>query len=165
MIFILAYEIIKCVLFLNIDDPEPAIDYDYTGVAENELQMARALFETIGEVIGRSARATVSLESNFYELGGNSLNSIYTVAKLRDRGYFIEITNFISANLLKETLAYMTEIKVNNNTEIAPSENEKNYVASPLEMGHKNETIQYVRMKLDFTKGQICINHLNIHFF
>lgn len=139
-------------LLSNLDDPEPAIDYDYTGVAENELNMARALFETIGEVIGRSTRATISLESNFYGLGGNSLNSIYTVAKLRDRGYFIEITNFISAKILKETLAYMTEIEAINDKKIAPSEDEGIYVASPLEIGHKNDTIQYVCLTMDFNK-------------
>lgn len=110
----------------------------------NDFQTANALFETIGEVIGRSTRTTISPESNFYALGGNSLNSIYTVAKLRDKGYFIEITNFITAKNLKETLAYMTKIELSTNTEITPTIEKTNFFAVPLAMEHKNETIQYV---------------------
>lgn len=110
----------------------------------NDLQTANILFETIGEVIGRSTRTTISSESNFYALGGNSLNSIYTVAKLRDKGYFIEITNFITAKNLKETLAYMTKIELSTNTGITPTIEKNNFFAAPLAMEHKNETIQYV---------------------
>lgn len=100
------------------------------------------MFETIGEVIGRLARTTISLESNFYALGGNSLNSIYTVAKLRDRGFCIEISNFISAANLKEILDYMAEMNENPNKVIAPSENKGNFIAIPLQMEHKKQTIQ-----------------------
>lgn len=108
------------------------------------MKSAKALFETIGEVIGRSTRTSISLESNFYALGGNSLNSIYTVAKLRDRGYIIEITNFISAKNLRETLDYITEIEGNHGQNITPSDNKGNFIAVPLRMDHKNQTIQYV---------------------
>lgn len=124
------------------DDPELAIDYDYSGLNLNDLQRANVLFETIGEVIGRSTRTTISAECNFYALGGNSLNSIYTVAKLRDKGYFIEITNFIAAKNLKETLAYMTKIELSTNTQRTPTVVKNNFFAVPLAMEHKTETIQ-----------------------
>lgn len=124
------------------DDPEPNVDYDYSGISQNERAKAQALFETIGEVIGRMARATITLQSNFYALGGNSLNSIYTVAKLRERGYCIEISNFISAANLMEILDYMTEMDQKPNKTIVPSENKGNFVAMPLQMEHKAQTIQ-----------------------
>lgn len=88
------------------------------------------------------ARAAISLESNFYALGGNSLNSIYTVAKLRERGFCIEISNFISAANLKEILDYMTEMDKTPNKTIPPSEHKGNFVAVPLKMEHKAQTIQ-----------------------
>lgn len=44
------------------------------------------------------------MKSNFFELGGNSLNSVVTVAQLRDRGYYIGITDFINAVNLEEIL-------------------------------------------------------------
>lgn len=125
------------------DDPEPAVDYDYSGISQNERAKAQALFETIGEVIGRMTRATITLESNFYALGGNSLNSIYTVAKLRERGFCIEISNFISAANLKEILDYMTEMAQSPKSKtIVSSKNKGNFVAMPLQMDHKAQTIQ-----------------------
>lgn len=125
------------------DDPEPAVDYDYSGISQNERAKAQALFETIGEVIGRMTRATITLESNFYALGGNSLNSIYTVAKLRERGFCIEISNFISAANLKEILDYMTEMAQSPKSKtIVSSKNKGNFVAMPLQMEHKAQTIQ-----------------------
>lgn len=124
------------------DDPDVFIDYDFGEILPNELRKAKALFETIGEVIGRSTRATISSKSNFYALGGNSLNSIYTVAKLRERGYSLEITNFIAAKNLKEIIAYMTEIGANNEEYVKPTETKNNFIAAPLSMDHKKDTIQ-----------------------
>lgn len=106
------------------------------------MQKAKVLFQTIGEVIGRSARTTISLQSNFYELGGNSLNSIFTVAKLRDRKYSIEITDFISAKNLKETLDYTRELDKNNEHNVIAVKN--NFTACPLSEKYKDETIRYV---------------------
>lgn len=128
-------------VFYFSDVSEVFIDYDYSEVPPNESYKAKVLFETIGEIVGRSTRETISLKSNFYALGGNSLNSIYTVAKLRDKGYFIEITSFISAKNLQEVIAYMTEIDVSSPVEIAPNAR-GNFVALPLAMEHKAETIQ-----------------------
>ncbi|XP_055381226.1 beta-alanyl-bioamine nonribosomal peptide synthetase ebony [Condylostylus longicornis] len=88
----------------NNEDSEIIIDYDYSDVPESLQIIAEDLFETVGSVIGRSTRTTLSVKSNFYELGGNSLNSIYTVTKLREKGYFIGISEFIGAKNLGEIL-------------------------------------------------------------
>lgn len=65
------------------------MELDYTGITNKNMAAAQTLFETIASVLSKSARSTLNVESNFYELGGNSLNSIYTVTKLRDQGYVI----------------------------------------------------------------------------
>lgn len=121
------------------DDSEIVIDYDYSGVSMNELQTTKILFETIGEVIGRSTRTTVSLESNFYELGGNSLNSIFTVARLRERGFSIEISDFIAAKTLHEMLAHINE---NGNSDNRLEKIVPKYTAHLLAMEYKNDTIR-----------------------
>lgn len=132
----------KRVFVSILDDPEAGIDYDYTGIPADEMQKAKVLFETVGEVIGRSARTTISLQSNFYELGGNSLNSIYTVAKLRDRGYSIGITNFVTAKNLKEAFEHTKEIETNNGQNVVPVK--ADYVVCPLSEEFRDETIRYV---------------------
>lgn len=80
------------------------IGYDLTGIPDDRLEIAKTVFETIGNVIGCSARATISIQSNFYELGGNSLNSVLAVTQLRDKGYLIGVTDFITANCLGDVL-------------------------------------------------------------
>lgn len=88
----------------NEDDNLIVLDFDYSEVPCDLKLIARDLFETVGSVIGRSTRATLSANSNFYELGGNSLNSIFTVTLLREKGYSIGITEFIAAKDLGEIL-------------------------------------------------------------
>lgn len=68
----------------NEGDSSIVLDFDYSQVPEDLKLTARDLFETVGGVIGRSTRATLAPHSNFYELGGNSLNSIFTVTLLRE---------------------------------------------------------------------------------
>lgn len=129
---------------LSFLSSESAIDYDFNGVSQCERQKAGALFETITEVIGRtsSAVANISLESNFYAMGGNSLNSIYTIAKLRERGYAIEIADFLSAGNLADILNCMVEIKENVSDIDSACEKNRNFIVEPLKMEHKSEAIQ-----------------------
>ncbi|KRG02422.1 tyrocidine synthase 3 isoform X3 [Drosophila mojavensis] len=82
-------------------------DFDYSHVPEELKLTARDLFETVSTVIGRSRRATLSAHSNFYDLGGNSLNSIFTVTLLREKGYKIGISDFIAAKNLGEIIEKM----------------------------------------------------------
>lgn len=92
----------------NEGDSSIVLDYDYSEVPEELKLTARDLFETVGGVIGRSTRASLSPRSNFYELGGNSLNSIFTVTLLREKGYNIGISEFIAAKNLGEIIDKMS---------------------------------------------------------
>ncbi|KAJ6640252.1 Mycosubtilin synthase subunit C [Pseudolycoriella hygida] len=120
----------------NNDDAEIVIDYDFTGIPEYKMSMAQDLFHTVGEVIGRSTRTTISMKSNFYELGGNSLNSVFTVSQLRRKGYKIGITDFIKAKSLEDVLIRMNEEFVD--------EEFMKLSAAPLALHHKNQTIEII---------------------
>lgn len=117
-----------------VDDTEIVIDYDFSGISEYKLSLAQDLFHTIGEVIGRSTRTTISAKSNFFELGGNSLNSIFTVSQLRRKGYKIGITDFLKAKTLQDVLDRMNE-------DIADEEFMQ-LTSTPLALNHKNQTIE-----------------------
>lgn len=131
----------------NEDDVSIVLDYDYTLVPEDLKSTARDLFETVGGVIGRSTRTTLTPRSNFYELGGNSLNSIFTVTLLREKGYSIGISEFISAKNLGEILVKM----VKNNKDDAPVPMEDDWTTAcphldmesiPLRMSDKKDVIE-----------------------
>lgn len=70
-----------------IDDSCVQYDIDYSGVTKDDLQTAKDLFECIALVLGRTARSVISLNSNYYEIGGNSLNSIVIVTQMNEKGY------------------------------------------------------------------------------
>lgn len=98
----------------NNDDTEIEFEMDYDGIEEKNLDKAKVLFETVGNAIGRSIRSKLAKSANFYELGGNSLNSIYTIAELRKKGYFVSITDFISASTLGDIVE---SIKVSSDSD------------------------------------------------
>lgn len=124
----------------NNDDSALELDIDYTGIPSEKLAAAEVLFHTVGSVIGRSTRNTLSLKSNFYELGGNSLNSIYTITQLRDRGYYIEISDFLSARNLGEVLECLsTSLHDDSSKDRRPR-----YTAELLEDKHKAEAIEMI---------------------
>lgn len=62
---------------------------DFTGIDESQMETAKHLFETVSCVLGSSLRSHISPAANFFALGGNSLNAIYTISKLADLGYSI----------------------------------------------------------------------------
>lgn len=65
------------------------------------------MFQTIGECLGANLRGRITYTSNFFQLGGNSLNSVYTVAKLCDMGFTIGLNDFVSAKNLLEIATKM----------------------------------------------------------
>lgn len=72
-----------------LDDSSPEVEINYQGVTNDQVEAAKVLFETVASVLNRAARAAISINANFYEIGGNSLNSIYTISRLSEKGYHI----------------------------------------------------------------------------
>ena len=122
---------------LRLYEQGPGVDY--TGVPQNRLEAARALFQTVAQVLGAGARSKVCLSANFYELGGNSLNSVFTVTKLRQRGYLISVGQFVSALNFKQILECMRS--EDDDLEDSGKENER-YSANMLTPEHKEDAHQ-----------------------
>ncbi|EFN81121.1 hypothetical protein EAI_00160, partial [Harpegnathos saltator] len=85
----------------------------------------------------------VTSHANFYELGGNSLNSIYTVTKLRDQGYQIGITDFITAKSLTDMLGRMKLIS-SVEEPLNESIDQESYIYEPLHDRHKDDAIEII---------------------
>jgi AMP-binding enzyme C-terminal domain/Phosphopantetheine attachment site len=87
------------------------MELNFKDVSQDKLVLAKQVFGIIGGALSSELRGTISLESNFFELGGNSLNTISTVTQLREQGYFIGLTEFMKARNLKEVLEKITTKK------------------------------------------------------
>lgn len=81
----------------------------YRDIAEENIPKAKILTQTIIENINLSSNFGISMNSNFYEIGGNSLNSILIIAELRKKGYVINVSDFLSSQNLKDILLNMNE--------------------------------------------------------
>lgn len=124
-------KLLKIYESLNLqNENDEAINCDYTGVSDTLQGRAKVLFPTVASVIGKNCRSSVNLNSNFYELGGNSLNSIYTVTKLQDQGYQVGISNFLIARNMKEILEMM--IVCPTNVEIEDTSRKSKFLIEPL---------------------------------
>ncbi|EDV94575.1 mycosubtilin synthase subunit C [Drosophila grimshawi] len=130
----------------NEGDSSIVLDFDYTQVPEELKLTARDLFETVGGVIGRSTRASLAPHSNFYELGGNSLNSIFTVTLLREKGYNIGISEFIAAKNLGEIIERMAanHDSVQLEEEILNACPHLKMEAEPLRLEHRQDVIDII---------------------
>lgn len=126
----------------NEGDSEQYIDKDYTGVPAGQMEMAQDLFEIVGHAIGRSVRGTIGVKSNFYELGGNSLNSILTVSQLKEKGHFVSITQFISAANLGEILNVISKNGEKNYFSQLDEEFQRQLTVSPLRAEEKDNDIE-----------------------
>ncbi|KAI5694275.1 hypothetical protein M8J75_013963 [Diaphorina citri] len=90
--------------YAEIADNSTAVQIDYTGIGSDRLPVAKVLFETVVQVLGSSVRSHVSQSVNFYQIGGNSLNSIYTITKLREAGHQVSVADFVSAQTLGDII-------------------------------------------------------------
>lgn len=124
----------------RIPDGEKKVDCDYAGVPDYHLTKAQVLFTTVASVIGRSSRFTVDTNANFYELGGNSLNSIYTVTKLREQGFEIGITDFLKAKNMKEILEKMRS--TSDSKDVSNDQEKSKFVVEMLDHSHRAEVTQ-----------------------
>lgn len=77
------------ILIAETLNKNPTKEIDYKGIESGKMKAAKYLFETIISVLGDTVQEALSVNTNFYDIGGNSLNCIQTITKLRERGYFI----------------------------------------------------------------------------
>lgn len=81
--------------------------FNFEDVAEDDIPKATILYETIIEITKFSSPNRISMCSNFYDIGGDSLNSILVIAELKRRGYVVNVSDFLGSKNLKDILMWM----------------------------------------------------------
>lgn len=54
-----------------------------------KLPAAKVLLETVASLATSQLQVKISLQSNFFQVGGNSLNAVYTINVLKNNGFVI----------------------------------------------------------------------------
>ena len=80
------------------------VEMNLKDVLEGDIEKAVKVFQIIGESIGNPQGLIISPESNFYDIGGNSLNTLLCLEQLRAQNFDISLDDFLSAKNLREVL-------------------------------------------------------------
>lgn len=88
--------------------------YDLKNIARDKQRVAKNVFETIGVALGNDAHMKLNPNSNFYRLGGSSLNTVATVYELRQKGYHVDINEFLKARNIGEIINHLSKNKRDN---------------------------------------------------
>ncbi|XP_042873349.1 uncharacterized protein LOC122253974 [Penaeus japonicus] len=126
------------------------VPIDLTGVEAEKRDAARALLLTVGRVLGASVTRgfPLSIKKGFFEVGGNSLNSVLTVTSLQDRGYHVGIGQFLRSSTLEEVLDHMQKIKLEENifddSISTTADDGEGYQCTPLHFSHKEAVFSLI---------------------
>uniref|UniRef100_A0A0P5KZY5 Ss-alanyl conjugating enzyme n=2 Tax=Daphnia magna TaxID=35525 RepID=A0A0P5KZY5_9CRUS len=74
---------------------------------ETERSVASALLKTVLSVLGGSLHKPLALTDNYFYVGGNSLNAVTVVTKLRDQGFYLDLVDFLEADNLHQVVIKM----------------------------------------------------------
>ncbi|XP_014277643.1 beta-alanyl-bioamine nonribosomal peptide synthetase ebony [Halyomorpha halys] len=83
------------------------MEFDLKGLPDEKKPAMRCLLSTISSLLPPTT-SKLTPKASFYNIGGNSLNSVLTVAKLSEAGYNISISDFISSETLLDIVNKMT---------------------------------------------------------
>ena len=71
---------------------------------EKEFEKARVLLGAVTKVLGFTENEKPSLASNFFDIGGDSLNMVQVIGHCADVGYVIGMTEFAICSNLAEII-------------------------------------------------------------
>ena len=71
---------------------------------EEEFEKARVLLGAVTKVLGFTENEKPSLDSNFFDIGGDSLNMVQVIGHCADVGYVIGMTEFAICSNLAEII-------------------------------------------------------------
>ncbi|KRT84498.1 AMP-binding protein [Oryctes borbonicus] len=141
-------------LYDNANSNENSLqaNIDYKDIPQEKIKAATVLFEAVASILNRAAKTTICIDANFYNIGGNSLNSIYTIMALSEKGYNISIGDFIAAKNLGEVLD-----KIDNNQgsfSISQQPMQTSYTAELLKDEHKADVLEIISSSF-YEKGDL----------
>lgn len=111
----------------------------YENEAEDEMSIEETKLLAVLRVENMSLSASKSLEeTSFFEMGGNSLNAVLIISKLRSLGYEIRIREFLAAKSLSDIVNLMRSDTGQR------SSSEPDHVFIPLSKVEKSEGIEIV---------------------
>lgn len=122
------------------------VEFDFTDVPADKMKIAKDVFEIISRALGSELRKKISADASFFELGGNSLNTVAAVAELRKNGFNISVSQFLKAGNLGEILELLLTDSRRSSVQA--------FIIEPLDQVHRDECVNLVATSF-FLKADI----------
>ena len=118
---------------------------DFTDLPLSDHAKAKVLLESVVQVI-QDPNCKPQLDDHFFSIGGDSINMVMVISKLKDHGYNISVTDFVSSSSIREMIPLLTteEIEDNLDHEMEKMKAENNFTSSPLQEDHKEVVLDMV---------------------
>lgn len=87
------------------------VEYDLSKIPRSKFKVARKVFQAIGTALGHDFNSKLTIDSNFFRLGGTSLHVIPTVYELCSQDCNITINEFLTAKTIGEIISHVSEDK------------------------------------------------------
>jgi len=129
----------------ELQNREEFDDWNSLGIPGEKLSIAKTLFKVISTVTGTSIQTIAeSLDDSFFNIGGSSLNAVVVIVKLREKGYYISIPDFTSAQTIRNVLMKLEESQGVGQKGNLVENNEKNqeYSITLLSEQDREEVVQ-----------------------
>ena len=112
---------------------------DVVGIDASYHSKAKVLLESVASVI-QNPDHKPSLEDRFFDIGGDSLNMVMVIAKLKDHGLNVSITNFVTSCKLADIAKQLSteEIPDDLEAELKKMREENKYTSGDLKDEHRD---------------------------
>jgi acyl-coenzyme A synthetase/AMP-(fatty) acid ligase/aryl carrier-like protein len=115
---------------LDTVDPAESID---DPLLENALRV-------VASVLGRPRRA-INATDNFFLIGGNSINAISVIIKLKEAGIHVDTSEFLTADCIEDAISKCSEPKMENLS--IPDLREK-YTIRPIQVDDHDDVVRVI---------------------
>ena len=102
---------------------------------------AKVVLESISAIIPDTGRKPC-LDDKFFSLGGDSINMVMVIEKIRDHGYSISVTDFVSSCTLRGIVESLSSDQVTNDLTLSPCGGK--YTSGELQEQHKEVVIDMI---------------------
>ena len=106
---------------------------------------AKVLLESVASII-QNPDHKPTLKDRFFDIGGDSINMVMVISKLKDYGYNISITNFVSSCQLADIARHIStdEVPDDLEAELKIMREENKYTSGVLKADHKDLVLDMV---------------------
>jgi len=114
-------------------------------VSSEKYGLAKIVLESVASVVADASHKP-TLQDNFFNIGGDSINMVQVIGKINDHGYHISVTDFVTSGKLLEVTENISSIPMGDDMGgVSKKLQERNdYASGELKEEHKDIVLDMI---------------------